>query len=193
MLTRLVIALLAVALTGCSSGSEPTSSTPPDSVQQAVESSVRDLNAMRESLAQTLDPDSVDRATFARVCKPVGKRAQSIGRSNDWIVQQLARKYRNPAHRPDAEADSIHGQFADNPEQTDAWVRTVRKDTPGWRYFRRITVESSCLACHGPKDERPDFVTKKYPKDRAYGFEEGDLRGLYAVFVPDSTLDPPTP
>lgn len=193
MRPHLAIALLAVALASCSSDSEQTPSTPPDSIQQAVESSVRDLNAMRESLAKTLNPDSVDQETFARVCKPVGKRAQSIAQSNDWVVQQLARKYRNPAHRPDPEADSIHGQFADNPEQTDAWIRTVREDRSGWRYFRRITVEPSCLACHGPKDKRPNFVTKKYPKDRAYGFDEGDLRGLYAVFVPDTTLDRATP
>ncbi|MFO8099786.1 MAG: hypothetical protein R6T83_09240 [Salinibacter sp.] len=33
--------------------------------------------------------------------------------------------------------------------------------------------------------ERPDFVKEGYPDDRAYGFEPGDLRGIYAVFVPD--------
>jgi hypothetical protein len=50
-----------------------------------------------------------------------------------------------------------------------------------------ITVQPSCLACHGPKDERPAFVKKDYPEDRAYGFEDGDLRGIYAVFVPDTS------
>lgn len=189
MPSRLFLTLLALALTGCVADSEPSSSTPPDSVQRAVESSIHDLNTMRESLAMSMDADSVDQDTFAEVCKPVGKQAQTLAQSHDWVVQQLARKYRNPDHRLDAEADSIYGQFVHDPEQTEAWLRTVRDDTPGWRYFRRINVESSCLACHGPKDERPDFVKEKYPDDRAYGFEEGDLRGLYAVFVPDSTVD----
>jgi hypothetical protein len=49
-------------------------------------------------------------------------------------------------------------------------------------------VQPSCLACHGPKDERPAFVKKDYPEDRAYGFEDGDLRGIYAVFVPDTSV-----
>ena len=57
----------------------------------------------------------------------------------------------------------------------------------GLAHARRITVQPSCLACHGPKDERPAFVKKDYPEDRAYGFEDGDLRGIYAVFVPDTS------
>ena len=54
----------------------------------------------------------------------------------------------------------------------------------GIRYFRRIVVEPACLACHGEQSARPDFVLQGYPNDRAYGFAVGDLRGLYAVFVP---------
>jgi hypothetical protein len=112
-----------------------------------------------------------------------------VAQTHNWTVQQLARKYRNPAHAPDAEADSVHAQFGQNLERTKTWVRTVRNGTQGWRYFRRITVQPSCLACHGAKERRPDFVKAEYPDDRAYGFDAGDLRGLYAVFVPDSTVD----
>jgi len=144
---------------------------------------------MRESLAATIDTPAVDKSTFQRVCKPVGKRAKEIGAENGWVVQQLAEKYRNPAHKLDAEARELHEQFADSPELTDTWIRAVRDNTEGWRYARRITVQSSCLACHGPKEERPAFVKKGYPEDRAYGFEAGDLRGLYSVFVPASRVD----
>lgn len=30
----------------------------------------------------------------------------------------------------------------------------------------------------------PEFVQRTYPRDRAHGFAPGDLRGVYAVFVP---------
>ena len=66
------------------------------------------------------------------------------------------------------------------------WIRADVGGTPGWRCQRRITVESACLACHGAKADRPAFIQKRYPEDRAFDFEEGDLRGLYSVFVPDS-------
>jgi hypothetical protein len=171
---------------GCGpSESDPADAeTPPDSVRQEVEQAIASLNKMRESLAATIDTPTVDKRTFKRVCQPVGKRAKQISASRGWEVQQLAKKYRNPAHKPDAEARKLHEQFAKSPDLTDTWIRTVRKGREGWRYARRITVQPSCLACHGPKEQRPDFVKQGYPEDRAYGFEAGDLRGLYAVFVP---------
>lgn len=190
MVRRLFLFVLALVLVGCVAERDRVASTPPDSVQNAVETAIQDLDAMRESLAATIDTPSVNQQTFARVCKPVGRRAQRMAKERGWTVQQLAQKYRNPAHAPDSEADSVHVQFGQNPEQTAAWVRTVRDDARGWRYFRRITVQPSCLACHGPKDQRPEFVKQTYPNDRAYGFDVGDLRGLYAVFVADSTMTP---
>ena len=56
---------------------------------------------------------------------------------------------------------------------------------PGFRYYRRIIVEGSCLACHGARESRPQFVKDGYPDDRAYNFEAGDLRGVYSVFIAD--------
>lgn len=182
---------LVLGLGGCGSPESDTSarSQPSDSIRQSVEQKIRALNQMRESLAATIDTPTVDKSTFQRVCKPVGKRAKEIGAENGWVVQQLAKKYRNPAHKLDAEAETLHERFATSPELTDTWIRTVRDNTEGWRYARRITVQSSCLACHGPKEQRPAFVKKGYPDDRAYGFEEGDLRGLYSVFVPVPDAD----
>jgi hypothetical protein len=52
-------------------------------------------------------------------------------------------------------------------------------------YFRRINVSPGCLACHGQKSRRPKFVADNYPEDLAYNFKPGDLRGMYATFIPD--------
>lgn len=179
---------------GCGpSGSETVGAeSPPDSLRQDVEQAVVSLNKMRESLAATIDTPTVDKRTFKRVCKPVGQRAKQISATRGWVVQQLSKKYRNPTHELDTEAQQFHKQFAQSPDLTETWIRTVRNGREGWRYARRITVQSSCLACHGPKEQRPDFVKADYPEDRAYGFETGDLRGIYSVFVPDSPPDTST-
>lgn len=166
-----------------------TSETPPDSTQRAVEQAIMSLNEMRESLAATIDTPTVDKSTFQRVCKPVGKRAKELSAEHGWTVQQLAEKYRNPNHQLDEEAHRLYEQFAETPNLEDTWIQTDREGQPGWRYVRRITVQSSCLSCHGPKDKRPDFVKNGYPDDRAYNFEVGDLRGLYTVFVPAESSD----
>lgn len=188
----IVTAGLAILLSGCGRSTPSASSTPPDSIQQKVEQSIASLNEMRESLAATIDTPAVDKRTFKRVCKPVGMRAQQIGTANGWTVQQLAKKYRNPAHKLDPEARRLYNEFASSSELTERWIRTTRNEQEGWRYARRITVQSSCLSCHGPKEQRPAFVKNGYPNDRAYGFETGDLRGLYLVFVPASTSDTTT-
>jgi hypothetical protein len=181
----LVVGLLAA---GCRSDPDDRTQapTPPEPIRTAVEERIEAINDMRESLARTIDTPNVDKETFQRVCKPVGMRAKQLAQSTGWEVQQLAVKYRNPAHAPEAEADSVHAVFANHPDQTRTWIRSVRGGTLGWRYLRRIDVQPSCLACHGAKDARPDFVKQGYPQDRAYGFDPGDLRGLYAVFVADS-------
>lgn len=160
---------------------------PPAALQSAVEREVAALNAMRSRLAQTItSEETVDQSTFARVCKPVGQRARALSDSTGWIIQQMAEKYRNPAHQLDSTGAEAYARFADDPVLAQRWTRVERDGTPGWRYDRRITVEPTCLACHGAKANRPDFVKQQYPEDRAHGFEAGDLRGLYAVFVPDS-------
>jgi hypothetical protein len=35
------------------------------------------------------------------------------------------------------------------------------------------------------KNNRPEFIKNKYPQDLAFDFKEGDLRGMYSVFIPE--------
>ncbi len=120
---------------------------------------------------------------------PVGTRTPQRGADREWAVQQLATKYRNPAQGPDAAAHRLHKEFVTSPVFTGRWTRTPHSGHEGWRYAHRITVQPSCLACHAPKDERHAFVKKDHPEDRAYGFDDGDLQGVHAVFVPDTSVE----
>ncbi|UCC75104.1 MAG: DUF3365 domain-containing protein [Gemmatimonadota bacterium] len=150
-------------------------------VVQEIES----LDALRSSLASSFSGDP-DRSTFAQVCGPVGAQARRLVEEKGWRIQQLAEKYRNPGHKLDEEAELVYRLMAEDPGLMGMWARTEMEEGPGIRYFRRIVVEQACLACHGPKDSRPQFVRAGYPDDRAFDFEVGDLRGLYSVFVADS-------
>lgn len=162
-------------------------SAPVDELARAVEA-VEGLDDLRERLATSflqeggIEPDAT---TFREVCRPVGQRARSLAREHGWTVQQLAVRYRNPDHRPDEEARWAHERMEERTDLDGLWLRTTDGEgRPGIRYFRRITVRKACLECHGPKADRPSFVKERYPEDRAYGFEVGDLRGVYSVFVP---------
>jgi hypothetical protein len=161
--------------------------TNPDQLSQAVQE-IEYLDAMRSGLASTLkdSPEVPDLDTFKKVCKPVGMRARQLSKENGWQVKQIAKKYHNPDHAPDGpQALMALAKFEQNPELMGFWQRETRNGQEGTRYYRRINVEASCLACHGSKGQRPEFVKQKYPQDLAYDFKVGDLRGMYAVFIPD--------
>jgi hypothetical protein len=176
-----VIATIFIAISGCG---RQDGDVPPATMSHSVEQAIAGLDALRSGLAKTItDGDEVDAETFAKVCKPVGIQAKALSQENGWVVKQVALKYRNPDNQADEEAARVFPQFKANPGLDSLWIRTEGEGAAGWRYFRRITVEKACLACHGQRDARPAFVKEKYPDDKAFDFETGDLRGLYSVFV----------
>jgi len=149
---------------------------------------IEQLDRMRISLASSLEGSSEEPTmeTMREVCMPVGKRAMSIGAENGWTVRQVASKYRNPDHAPAGpEETQVVDLLASHPEITGLWEPATPVQGAGVNYYRRIDVQASCLACHGSKDSRPAFVTERYPADRAFNFKPGDLRGMYAVFIPE--------
>jgi hypothetical protein len=142
------------------------------------------LDQMRTGLASSLEgiAEEPTIGTFKAVCAPVGKQAQNIAQANGWQVRQVAFKYRNPKHKPqDLAEEKALAEFIEHPYLQGFW----QQDDQGIRYFRRIDVQASCLVCHGAKDDRPSFVKDKYLQDLAYDFQIGDLRGMYAVIIPE--------
>jgi hypothetical protein len=184
---RLLIGLAITFLLFVWNPSPANAQTDPAQLAKAVQE-IENLDAMRSGLASTLEDSTTEPTvqTFKEVCKPVGMRAKQLSQENGWQVKQIAKKYRNPAHA----ADNLHSvmalaKFENDPELMGFWQPETIDGRSGTRYYRRINVEASCLACHGGKDSRPQFVKDKYPQDLAYDFQVGDLRGMYSVFIPD--------
>lgn len=163
----------------------------PNELVQAVQE-IESLDAMRTELATSLEGSTnvPTMQTMKEVCRPVGMRAAQLSQENGWQVKQVAKKYRNPDHAPGNLHDQMAlARFSQDPELIGFWDRESLDKQTGTRYYRRINVEASCLACHGLKDRRPQFVKNDYPQDLAYNFNVGDLRGMYVVFIPDKILE----
>lgn len=159
----------------------------PSELSRAVEE-IENLDAMRSGLASSLEGRTEEPTlqTMQEVCRPVGMRARQLSQENGWQVKQIAKKHRNPAHAPDNLQSRIAlARFEQHPELVGFWDRETIDGQSGTRYYRRINVEASCLACHGLKENRPQFVKDNYPQDLTYNFHVGVLRGMYAVFIPD--------
>ncbi len=162
--------------------------TDPSALTEAV-GAIEALDALRSGLAGTLEgaADEPTLETFKQVCRPVGMQAQQLSQSHGWSVRQVATKYRNPTHQPQTLTERLAiARFEREAKLQGFWQRETFQGREGTGYYRRIDVQASCLACHGAKDARPAFVREKYPNDLAYDFHIGDLRGMYAVFIPDS-------
>jgi hypothetical protein len=184
---RLFCGFILTLLIFCWNSSQALAETDPAQLAKAVQE-IENIDAMRSGLASTLkdSPQEPTIQTFKEVCQPVGMRIKQLSQENGWQVKQIAQKYRNRVHEP----DNLHAQmalakFEREPELMGFWQRETLNDRTGTRYYRRINVEASCLACHGAKNARPQFVKDKYPQDLAFDFRVGDLRGMYAAFIPD--------
>lgn len=188
------IAILAIGMGVAGGGVTLEQDDPLTAVIQEVEA----VHALREGLAQGFRQQGVaaDAETFQTVCRPVGQRIRQVGDTGGPTIRQLAVKYRNPANRADPEAEQVIALMERDRAMVSLLRRSEQDGRPGRRYFRRIDVRDACLACHGAARERPAFVRSGYPEDRAFNFAVGDLRGVYAVFLPDGsdrdeTIRPP--
>jgi len=186
-LSRLLISLGLMLLVFYLNPAIALAQTDPAELSKAVQE-IEFLDGMRSGLASTLEGKSEEPTlqTMKEVCRPVGMRVTELSQENGWQVKQIASKYRNPAHAPDdLHASMALAKFQQAPELIGFWDRETINNQAGTRYYRRINVEQSCLACHGLKNQRPQFVKDNYPQDLAYNFRVGDLRGMYSVFIPD--------
>ncbi len=151
-------------------------------------SSAEEIIQMRSSLAQNfIKPDmEITEETFKSVCGAVAKRVKEITEKEGFKIRHASAKYRNPVNAATPEEISILETFDRNREIKGQWDRVETDGKRFQRYMQPIFVEDACLACHGPKEKRPQFIIDKYPDDSAYDFKAGDLRGMIEVILQEN-------
>ena len=145
-----------------------------------------EIITMRSDLAKEfIKPGTViDEETFKKVCGAVGKRVKDITEKTGLQIRHAAVKNRNPNNAATETEAAIIRKFEEDKTLTEIWEKVEAEGKSFKRFTRPIFVEEACLACHGAKDARPEFIKAKYQDDKAYGFKTGDLRGIISVTVP---------
>ncbi|MBI5237191.1 MAG: DUF3365 domain-containing protein [Deltaproteobacteria bacterium] len=145
-----------------------------------------EIIGMRSALAkQFIRPGvTINEETFKNVCGAVSRRVKEISEKEGLVIRHASMKNRNPKNAPSPDELELIEKFRQNRKLPDVWDNTVRDGKKYLRYTRPIYVEGACLACHGKKDERPEFIVDKYPDDKAFDFSVGDLRGIISVLIP---------
>lgn len=140
---------------------------------------------MRSSLAKAfIRPDTeITEETFKSTCGAVAKKAKEIAEKEGFNVRHAAVKNRNPLFAAKPGEVNILEAFDKDRDIKEKWDTVEIEGKKYYRYMRPIFVEESCLACHGAKGKRPNFIVEKYPDDKAFDFRAGDLRGMIEVLV----------
>lgn len=154
--------------------------------KEEAQAAAAEITRLRSELALEALSSGVEMtpATFKAVCGTVAMRAKEIALEKGFKIRHAAVKNRNPKNGATAaELEIINGfTKSDALASVGAFITIEGQDF--YRYSLPIFVEKACLSCHGEKDKRPAFIVKKYPEDTAYGYKEGDLRGIISVSFP---------
>lgn len=98
-------------------------------------------------------------------------------------IQRLTDKNRNPNNTIQTTTDE------------DAWKHFQTSSKPYLAseegkhyYYKPIQLGMpTCLKCHGTKDDISEgtakIIAEKYPNDKATGYHQGDLRGMWKVLI----------
>lgn len=96
-------------------------------------------------------------------------------------IQRVSEKYRNPLNAPD-KLDKIAIDYLQKEKLPSYLQQRVKDGKFYYRFYQAIGVKSSCLPCHGSKDEMKTTVRKKieriYPQDKATSYKIDDFRGV---------------
>lgn len=117
-----------------------------------------------------------------------------IAENSEYTVElkRLSRKNRNPKNAPDSVDETILAQFENFVAQNEQLPNEVihkRKGVKGdeFYYYKPIMTAPLCLNCHGDLGSMDaalvEKIKKAYPKDKAIGYKDGELRGLIRVKI----------
>jgi hypothetical protein len=103
-------------------------------------------------------------------------------------IKRTSLKFRNPQNAPDAVELKLLRELAARHSAGEKLPQGVTAfPSDGNRFFKTITMEQTCLKCHGDATTMSEAVRKElaatYPEDKAVGYKAGDFRGIISVTV----------
>ncbi len=105
-------------------------------------------------------------------------KATRVGRSSH--------KLRNPRNKPKKWMLPLIEEFKATTLEKPASPKTVKISEKKMGYAEPIYVEQFCLTCHG-QDLKPTIrleLERRFPKDKATGFQVGEFRGIFWAEMP---------
>ncbi|MEW5796125.1 MAG: DUF3365 domain-containing protein [Candidatus Zixiibacteriota bacterium] len=192
----LICCLMAVTvISGC--GAQDTETAPAAQSQaQAPAPDEAELTAAARNLAGQFGRDLQSALLGAlnengpayamQVCQIRAGEIAAAHSAAGWSVKRVSDKWRNITGRPDSAEVAVLATFADLKTDSEFLTRWSGPDSARvFNYYQTIVVREMCLQCHGDLQSVDldlwQQVKIAYPYDKATGYKEGDLRGMFVV------------
>lgn len=105
----------------------------------------------------------------------------------DVTIKRTSNKLRNQQNAPSEREQEVLDEFYKIKLEGKPLQPIVELDADGKKHFYApIIMKANCLVCHGAINEtvnvKTDSIIKVlYPSDKATGYAEGDLRGIWSI------------
>jgi hypothetical protein len=174
MNTRLLLAACALATSAACTGPDF------DAEARGAELLMPFKTNLKSALVEGMQTGPVEAITVCSMQAPSIVAALSV---DGVVMGRSSHKLRNPDNAPPRWLAGHLDSFAAGNRQGPL---VLRLDGGRYGYAEPIATQAMCLLCHGEK-LAPDIATRiseAYPQDKATGFREGDIRGVFWVEFP---------
>jgi len=111
----------------------------------------------------------------------------SLSNAHQATIRRTSLKYRNASNQPTELEQIVLEEYAKSMEEGQALQPILKQMRQHENFFfAPIIIQEPCLNCHGKLDgtltlENHQIIKKYYPNDKAIGYVDGELRGIWSI------------
>lgn len=128
-------------------------------------------------------------ATSVQLCNvqapAITESVSAAGGLTEWTISRTSLKLRSPANAPEKWVEQVMKDFELRKAKGELAKDIAHTEVRDGKFYliKAIPTQVGCLACHG-SDVAEDVASNLadlYPGDKATGFNEGDIRGVFVA------------
>ncbi len=113
----------------------------------------------------------------------------SLSKANQANIKRTSLQLRNPKNKANASELNVLKTYEAQVKSGTAVQPIVQQEGASIAFYAPIKLNALCLQCHGKigaelSEENLSIIQKYYPEDKATGYSDGDLRGIWSIRFP---------
>lgn len=177
-----------LSIFGCKEKSDNKQGVPVDAnasleiMEKGKEIASETFLALSSELKKAMTDGGVDHAlTYCNV--NALSITDSLSKEHGVHIKRTSMKVRNPQNAPSEKEEEMLLHFDNRKNNGIVMAPRVLEDKEKYTFHAPIVVQDMCIKCHGPKEKIDSYnkIIELYPEDMAYGYAQGDLRGMWTI------------